>query len=771
MLQSHEITGPSKSILEDNINQVINLYGEGKIEETLLKACKLIKKHPEAPSLHNILGVVYSAKGEIKHSVYHLREALKLQPESAVAHYNLGSSLIVSGEYGEAQKILECAVEIAPNYVDAYFNLGSSLQSQGKIEKALGAYEKTITLSPEHHETYFNLGVILHDKGDLDEAVRNYNQVLSIKPNHAKSYYNLATIFLEKKDKNSAIKHYKQAIKIEPNFAEAYYNWGVILQNNNELLAAIANYNQAIAIKPYYVEAHNNLAISLYYKGEIDASIESYIKVLKINPDYTGASYNLVFPLQAIKIKSPSSLLINQSLDAHNVSATKSILIYKLNQGGERSISSLNEALIELSHVEKKKIVENPKFEKNYETKKANLTEKVVSLVCFGRSGTGLVHSLFDGHPEISTLPSIYFSEHFDPSTWNKIIAGGWDEMIDRLIANYEVLFDASRQEAIITKSKKLIEFIGKKEGMTTVGNGRNEVLKVDKVLFRQELRQLMRHYDCLDDITYFKLVHKAYDKVLQDHRDKTLIFYHIHSPDTEALLNFLRSTPNANFLVMVREPIQNCESWLVANKSFLNNDYSSVVNQITSMLFQIDDVVYDRQNSVGVRLEDLKNNPKKTMRALCRWMGIAETETLYEMTAQGKKWWGDGTSADLSEDNIRPFGSGSISRKLGSILSDNDQLIIRTLYYPFSVRFGYAEENLEKFKIDLKAIRPMIDQMFDFEKTIAKRTNTASTDFIKSGPYVYLRSCLIQRWNVLNKFHTYPNMMEPLKINMEETG
>ena len=32
MLQSHEITGLSKSSLEDNINRVSNLYGEGKIK-------------------------------------------------------------------------------------------------------------------------------------------------------------------------------------------------------------------------------------------------------------------------------------------------------------------------------------------------------------------------------------------------------------------------------------------------------------------------------------------------------------------------------------------------------------------------------------------------------------------------------------------------------------------------------------------------------------------------------------------------------------------
>ena len=52
------------------------------------------------------------------------------------------------------------------------------------------------------------------------------------------------------------------------------------------------------------------------------------------------------------------------------------------------------------------------------EKKENDLSQDIISLVHFGRSGTGLLHSLIDNHPEISTLPSIYFSEFFDKSIW-----------------------------------------------------------------------------------------------------------------------------------------------------------------------------------------------------------------------------------------------------------------------------------------------------------------------------------------------------------------
>ena len=106
---------------------------------------------------------------------------------------------------------------------------------------------------------------------------------------------------------------------------------------------------------------------------------------------------------------------------------------------------------------------------------------------------------------------------------------------------------------------------------------------------------------------------------------------------------------------------------------------------------------------------------------------------------------------------------------KLGSIFSKNDQFILFTLFYPFSVRFGYAEENLDKFKNDLIKIRPLLNQMFDFEKKIAQNIKINPEKFMKSGSYLYLRSGMIERWNTLNEFHTYNNMLQPLRIDSSD--
>ena len=89
----------------------------------------------------------------------------------------------------------------------------------------------------------------------------------------------------------------------------------------------------------------------------------------------------------------------------------------------------------------------------------------------------------------------------------------------------------------------------------------------------------------------------------------------------------------------------------------------------------------------------------------------------------------------------------------------------MRTLFYPFRVRFGYQEPDADKFISDLQEILPLLNQMLGFEKTMLQRTRLTPEEFQRSGSYLALRACLQDRWNVLNQFRDYPYMLEPLKL------
>ena len=717
----------------DQLQSLINLYSSGQHQQALDQGLALLTTFPRSGRLYNIFGALYKALGQLDNSIKAYKEALRIDP----------------------------------SYADIYNNMGVALQAQGKLDDAIEVYSKALAIKPDSAEAYSNMGAALKEQGKLQEAIEAYAKSIAIQPNSAEIYYNTGNALQEKGEPQEAIDAYTKALGIKPGYADAFNNMGNVLREQLKLEEAIDAYRQALALKPDYAEAYSNMGNALLERGKVEEAVLVHRKAIEAKPDYVSGWNNLAISLQIIKMKvsSTKELLSYYPLDigSHYFKSAKSILNYRVNRGDVGIENCLVEALDVLGKADSL-VIKNPENSKTKPSPQTQLTDKVVALVHFGRSGTGLLHSLIDGHPEVSTLPSIYLSEYFDYFKWQMIVSDGWDNIVDRFMATYAVLFDAASAVPVETKGKKLIYNIGIKEGLTNVGEERNEVLSIDRILFRKELQRLVSCYDQLDAFVFFQLVHKAYDKVLNDTHDKSLIFYHIHNPDTNARLNFVRFSSNANWVMMVREPVQSCESWL--RKSYQDNKYNTVAHKIIGMLFEINDIVYHRQNSIGVRLEDLKERPRKTIPALCNWLGISGNESLYQMTSQGKRWWGDPVSPDFARDGMNPFGKTSIKRKVGSIFTEKDQFVLQTLFYPFSVRFGYVDENVNQFKINLQTIRPMLDDMFDFEREIIKKTNADPEVFMKSGSYLYLRSGLIQRWNTLNKFGTYPNMIKPLRIN-----
>lgn len=636
-----------------------------------------------------------------------------------------------NGRLIDAGKLALSISQKFPNDQFAFKILSAVLKQAGRNEEALYYSRKSVQLAPKDAEAHYNSGVL------LTELVRSHEARVA----------------------------FRRAIILKPAFSEAINNLGNRSQELQKLEAAEALYRKAIFVKPVFSLAHNNLGNTLLKLGKLWESKNSFIQAISLNPDYTEAWTNIGFTLRCLGIwqgvNDALGLDLKDNLNTDRSKVALAILKYRTALGTVAAEDSLQAVFKELSKIDKM-TVKNPHTQ-SYSRKKNefNAPGKIVSLVHFGRSGTGLLHSLIDGHPQLSTLPSIYFSEFFDYSTWDSIASDGWENMVDNFIKIYGVFFDAADRRPVPTKSDHFIHEIGRKEGMTTLGDKRDQVLRLDKAAFRSELRRLMSNCDKITPLGFFKLIHQANNKVISDNHKKSLIFYHIHNPDFYAQLNFVHSSPNSSWIMMVREPIQSCESWV--RLPFMNNEYDAVVIRILHMLFEIDNVLYHKQGLVGVRLEDLKEVPEKTLTALCDWLGINVTASLYEMTAQGKRWWGDPSSQDYALDGMNPFGKLSLQRKTGVIFSDKDSFILRTLFYPFSVRFGYVGEAPERFKMDLETVRPMLDELFDFEETLIARTGADPARFIKSGFYIYLRAGLVQRWNTLKEYGTYPGMINPL--------
>ncbi len=632
------------------------------------------------------------------------------------------------GMFQKAENLAKSITETLPSHQYAWKLLGILYFKSRKINDALNACKKAIKLDGKDPEAYNIIGLVFLDLGKLENA---------------EMCFNFAT-------------------KLDNNCANSYFNLGITNKNKGKFEEAIINYKKAIDLQPEIENEnfHNNLANCLLELGRIKEAVASFVKAIEINPYFARAWKNIYYPLKIIDVRdnlSKNNLYTTLKKTTFNLNNLRlSFLEFKINEGGIKSKYFFDKAL-ETINKTKNLYIKNPKKLKNYEKGITSFPKQIIGLLHFGRSGTGLLHSLIDGHSQVSTLPSIYFSEFFDGGTWDKIVEGGWDEIIEKFILSYPVFFDSRSPDSVNSISMKTIESLGIKEGMTNLGKNKDEYLYIDKSLFRKELKLLIEQHDTIDQLIFFKMIHIAFERALGNINYKNTIFYHIHNPCTYAKLNFLRLCPDSKWLMMVRNPVDSCESWV--SPAYINNNYNDIATRINTMLFDVDNIIFRNRNSIGVRLEDLKNKPKDTILKICNWIGIEDEQSLFKMTAQGKAWWGD-----KSSPSIPAFGNMPKS-KFGEVFSNNDRFVLETLFYPFSVSFGYAKEDKKKFKNDLKKIRPKIDNMFDFEKKIAEQTKLSSKQFMKNGHFLYLHSRMTERWQTLNENYTYPEMLSPLKV------
>ena len=324
----------------------------------------------------------------------------------------------------------------------------------------------------------------------------------------------------------------------------------------------------------------------------------------------------------------------------------------------------------------------------------------VTALIPFGRSGSLFFHSLIDGHPDIATLPGVYFKGWFGAKQWQKfapdLSRSDWRERLaTMIIKEFQPLFDARCKKNVIGKPFDDSTWLARDTGFTDMGPDHSQSFLIDQNAFYRELLILLNSYPSVGISECFEVIHRAFEISIRgnsgtSHQENSNIFYHIHNPDPYEYLHFLTHYPQARFLKLLRNPVQGMESWMLLNFKtgrLLHNENSNhkmddielhdtwraMISVILGMFLQMLSPFDDRSNSFGIRLEDIKHNPYDTMPKIAAWMGVKDHPELYKSRFCGLEYWGP-TSNETGK--ITGFDTTSIDKPVGRILGIRDILI-----------------------------------------------------------------------------------------------
>jgi len=276
---------------QKQVQTLIDLYSQGKYQETINRAAQLLEQFTNSINLYNIIGAANQSLGNLEEAIKAYKKSLSIKPDYAEAHNNIGVTLREQGKLDKAVTALKKALSIKPDYAEAYNNIGIVLRNLGKLEEAIEAYTKALSLKPGYAQALNNIGVALQDQGKLDQAIVAFNKSLSI----------------------------------NPDYAEAHHNLGNALKKQGQLDKAVMAFSKALSIKPGYADTYNNMGNTLKEQGEINKAVEAYTKALSIKPDY-GSARHMVSALTGKKTETAPREYVETLFDGYSSNFENSLV-------------------------------------------------------------------------------------------------------------------------------------------------------------------------------------------------------------------------------------------------------------------------------------------------------------------------------------------------------------------------------------------------------------------------------------------------------------
>jgi hypothetical protein len=315
----------------------------------------------------------------------------------------------------------------------------------------------------------------------------------------------------------------------------------------------------------------------------------------------------------------------------------------------------------------------------------------LIVTVPYGRAGSLLLQSLFDGHSNVVTLP--YFGPMYGliPASIADL-----DRQIDWFVATFPAVFDTS---------KGYFGAVGDTVSGKFGPNG-DEDLIVAPAEFKTTFLAIAKDYaigadaKSLSRREFFICAHLAYGRCARrlDVAEIEYIFYDPHTADEWKPL--LDDFPGLYFIAMTRDPRQDWTSWRKLHSLAMRRDISRIppiclfLSEYKYSKFShaliglIERLPVDHVRVIDLEMLHVMN--RTAIVHLCGWLGIAFDECLMQSTFNGRLWSGNATNLNKAS-SFNPKMTRDAWRK---DLPETDRHLIEMLV-PGSIKFlGYDERN-----------------------------------------------------------------------------
>lgn len=390
----------------------------------------------------------------------------------------------------------------------------------------------------------------------------------------------------------------------------------------------------------------------------------------------------------------------------------------------------------------------------------AQQLNRVVAIMTHLRSGSGLMSSLLDGHPNVLMTPDCLLMGY--QQFWDKNGHLAADELTESFVEFYAVLFDARDK----SKCSRTGPDVGENMNLTRLGPSRDECLLVDKEAFKCNVKEMVATDNQVDRKLFFQAIHLAYAHAQGRFPEDPIIVFGLHVDRAASIQGLVEDFPDASFLQMVRHPILSVGSHFRHHHMRKEIKPKFAISTIFRALYAGRAVPHEnRPNWCAVRLEDLHQKPQETLRKICDWMHVHWDDTLLKSTVNGKQWWNEKNTIQISGPS-----EAIVAQRFEKYVTGFDRFRLSVVLAPKCEAWGYKVSRWHRSVLARLLVLPLLLIPFKMELISVSPFNNWDTsnndrlisrvvegiDALGAGRWFFLRA-----W--IDMFKGYTQELKPL--------
>jgi hypothetical protein len=361
-------------------------------------------------------------------------------------------------------------------------------------------------------------------------------------------------------------------------------------------------------------------------------------------------------------------------------------------------------------------------------------------LTIFGRCGSLFFHSLFDGHSSLSSIPGISPFLVLSKILERLEIFRCPLEMQAKFIAD---VFCSAFNDPVYQRDS----------GLDRLGTHPMGPIHLDDQLFKSRLLLALSARSEQSPLSrVLDALHDAYELGIENSVIKSGAFLQLHAlePDSfrtvERTINGLK---NPKILLLVRDPIENVESMFNVSMRegvLTVGRIAKFYRIVMGMLLIQQGTAWTTRDTLAIRFEDVKSNPKSLLDAVCAFLEIDFENSLLTSSYSGLVY--------RSPPTKRNPGISGFSRPrdapLGYCLTEHDRAFFGKIFAPILDYFGYRKPVLPDTSIK-RVDRIISGEFLDLEKFFVGSSGLEPRALSESADFINLRRFIREKYTSLN--------------------